>query len=175
MFAVIKTGGKQYKVAENDILVVEKLNGAEGEIIELGDVLLVQDDDKADIGGPTVSGATVAAEIIDQGRGEKIIVFKKKRRKRYRRTHGHRQHQTVLRVTEILTGGKKPSKKAADKKPTPKAGKPAAEKAEKPAAKEPAGKKPAAKAAAPAKAKTSPKPKAEPKSKPAAKKTTKDS
>jgi len=117
MFAVIKTGGKQYKVAENDIVTVEKLDATKGDVIQLTEVLMVGEGAKAEIGAPTVSGASVAAEVLDQSRSDKIIVFKKKRRKKYRRTHGHRQDQTVLRVTEILTGGKKPSKaKAAAKK-----------------------------------------------------------
>ena len=144
MFAVVKTGGKQYKVAENDIVVVEKLVGAAGDIVELTDVLMVGDGDKSEIGVPNVEGATVAAQVVEQSRADKIIVFKKKRRKDYRRTRGHRQHQTVLRITEILTGGKKPSKaKAAAKKPA----RTKAKAAPKPDIKAPA-KKPAAKKAA---------------------------
>jgi large subunit ribosomal protein L21 len=173
MFAVIKTGGKQYKVAENDILVVEKLAGEAGDIVELTDVLMVGDGAKSEIGTPRVAGATVAAQVIEQSRADKIIVFKKKRRKDYRRTHGHRQHQTVLRVTEILTGGKKPSKsKPAAKKPAAKAKtapKPAAEAKTKPPAKKTAAatKKPASKKAAATKPAAAAKPAAK---KPAAKK-----
>lgn len=162
MFAVIKTGGKQYKVAENDIVTVERLDATKGDIIQLTEVLMVGEGAGAEIGAPTVSGASVAAEVLDQSRSDKIIVFKKKRRKKYRRTHGHRQDQTVLRVTEILTGGKKPSKaKAAVKKEDTKAEPKKADKAEakpKTAAKKAESKaeaKPAAKAddkkAAPAK------------------------
>jgi len=136
MFAVIKTGGKQYKVAENDIVIVERLEATKGDVIQLTEVLMVGEGAKAEIGTPTVSGASVAAEVLDQSRSDKIIVFKKKRRKKYRRTHGHRQDQTVLRVTEILTGGKKPSKaKAAAKKDDTKAEPKKAEAKSKPAAK----------------------------------------
>ncbi len=121
MFAVIKTGGKQYKVAPEDVITVEKLKAEAGEIVEISDVLMVGGDGAPQVGAPLVDGATVTAEVVEQTRSDKIIVFKKKRRKNYRRTHGHRQYQTVLRITEILTGGKKPSKKAAAKKPEPKA------------------------------------------------------
>lgn len=119
MFAVIKTGGKQYKVAPEDIITVEKLKAEAGEIVELRDVLMVGGDGAPQVGAPLVDGATVTAEVVEQIRGGKIVVFKKKRRKNYRRTHGHRQDHTVLRITEILTGGKKPSKKAAARKPKP--------------------------------------------------------
>jgi len=155
MFAVIKTGGKQYKVAKDDVIAVEKLEGDPGATVELTDVLMVGDDKAQTTGTPLVDGATVAAEVVKQDRSAKIIVFKKKRRKDYRRTKGHRQQVTVLRITDILTDGKKPAKKAAAKKPAAKeeeakpAAKPAAkadDKAEaKPAAKKPAAKKPAAK------------------------------
>lgn len=174
MFAVIKTGGKQYKVAENDILVVEKLDGTAGDIVELNEVLMVGGDGSADVGNPTVKGAMVAAEVLEQSRSDKIIVFKRKRRKDYRRTAGHRQQQTILRVTEILTGGKKPSKakaKAAPAKPATKqseAKKPEAKKSE---VKNTEAEKPAAKTAAkpaPAKKAAPAKPAAK---KPAAKKT----
>ena len=120
MFAVIKTGGKQYKVAPNDVLRIEKIAGEPGDTVELGSVLMVGGEDGLTIGAPLVEGAAVAAEVIEQARADKIIVFKKKRRKNYRRRNGHRQHETVLRVTEILTGGKKPSQaKTAKAKPTP--------------------------------------------------------
>lgn len=130
MFAVIKTGGKQYKVAQDDKLTVEKLDASVGDIVELTDVLMVGGDGTPEIGAPMVSGAMVAAEVLEQSRSDKIIVFKKKRRKDYRRTHGHRQDQTVLRITEILTGGKKPSKakSTAKKADTKAAKKPAAKK-----------------------------------------------
>jgi large subunit ribosomal protein L21 len=123
MFAVIKTGGKQYKVAPNDVLRIEKIAGEPGDTVELGAVLMVGGADGLTIGAPLVEGAAVAAEVIEQARADKIIVFKKKRRKNHRRRNGHRQHETVLRVTEILTGGKKPSQaakaKAAKAKPAP--------------------------------------------------------
>ena len=171
MFAVIKTGGKQYKVAPGDTLFVEKLPGEAGEIVALDQVLMLGDDKGTTVGTPLVEGATVAAEVLRQDRHAKIVVFKKKRRKNYRRTHGHRQETTVLQVTEILTGGKKPSGKVAAKAKAPAkapekakdeapAKKAAAKKAEAPkteakkpeakkaAPKKPAAKKPAAKAPA---------------------------
>ncbi len=123
MFAVIKTGGKQYKVAPNDVLRIEKIEGQPGDTVELGAVLAVGGEAGVTLGAPLVEGAMVAAEVIEQGRAAKIIVFKKKRRKNHRRRNGHRQHQTVLRVTEILTDGKKPgkapSKAAAKAAPAP--------------------------------------------------------
>ena len=118
MFAVIRTGGKQYRVAPNDIIEIEKIAGKPGDIVELGEVILLGGDGGPKTGSPTIAGALVAAEVIEQKRGEKIIVFKKKRRKNYRRKNGHRQSLTALRITEILTDGKKPSKQAA--KPEPK-------------------------------------------------------
>lgn len=104
MFAVIRTGGKQYKVAENDVIAVEKLVGEPGEMIELGDVLMVGAGAEVSAGTPLVAGATVSAELVEHRRADKIIVFKKKRRHNYRRKNGHRQHQTVLRITGIRTG-----------------------------------------------------------------------
>src|SRR5580692_6921470 len=106
MFAVFKTGGKQYRVAAEDML-----KGEPGEIVEFGEVLVVGGD-SVTLGAPTIAGATVAAEVIEQGRGAKIIAFKKRRRKNSRRKIGHRQEFTLLRITEILTDGKKPSKQA---------------------------------------------------------------
>ena len=121
MFAVIRTGGKQYKVAPADVIAVEKLNAEAGDIVEFADVLMVGGDGAAEIGAPLVAGATVAAEVVDQTRGKKLFVFKKKRRHTYRRRAGHRQDLTMIRITEILTGGAKPSKaKAAAKKPAAK-------------------------------------------------------
>jgi len=111
MFAVFKTGGKQYRVAADDVLKVDKVKGEPGEIVEFGEVLVVGGD-TVSLGAPTVSGATVAAEVLEQARGPKIIVFKKRRRKNSRRKRGHRQEFTLLRITEILTDGKKPSKTA---------------------------------------------------------------
>lgn len=101
MYAVIRTGGKQYRVAPNDILEIEKVPGAVGETIELSDVLLVGDEGEIKVGAPTVEGAAVAAEVIEQGRSDKIIVFKKKRRHNYRRKKGHRQELTIIRIVEI--------------------------------------------------------------------------
>ena len=110
MFAVIRTGGKQYRVAPNDIIEVEKIAGRPGDIVELAEVILLGGDGSPKTGSPTVAGALVAAEVVAQVRGEKIVVFKKKRRANYRRKKGHRQALTALRITEILTDGKKPSK-----------------------------------------------------------------
>ncbi len=101
MFAIVKTGGKQYTVAENDVIVVEKLAGDAGSEIKLEDVLLVGAEGKTTVGTPLVSGASVTAEIIEQGKGDKVVIFKKKRRQNYRRTKGHRQEQTVLRIKSI--------------------------------------------------------------------------
>ncbi len=130
MFAVFKTGGKQYRVAAEDVLKVDKIQGEPGEIVEFGEVLLVSGD-SVTVGVPTVAGATVAAEVLEQGRGPKIIAFKKRRRKNSRRKRGHRQEFTLLRVTEILTDGNKPSKTAkpkAERAPAPAAeAEPAAE------------------------------------------------
>src|SRR3989441_13064854 len=114
MFAVIKTGGKQYRVAAEDKLKVEKVAGEPGEIIQFGEVLVVGGDNVT-LGNPTVSGASVAAEVLDQGRGPKIIAFKKRRRKNSRRKRGHRQEFTLNRVPEILTDGAKPTKPARPK------------------------------------------------------------
>jgi large subunit ribosomal protein L21 len=131
MFAVFKTGGKQYRVAAEDVLRVDKVKGEPGEIVEFGEVLVVGGDNVT-LGVPTVAGATVAAEVLDQARGGKIIAFKKRRRKNSRRKRGHRQEFTLIRITEILTDGKKPSKTA---QPRPKrAPKPAPADTETPAA-----------------------------------------
>ena len=115
MFAVIKTGGKQYRVAANDLLKVEKLAGYPGDIIQFSQVLAVGDGDQATIGAPLVEGAMVTAEVVEQGRHATVIAFKKRRRQNSRRTRGHRQHETTVRIDEILTDGAQPSKKAAAK------------------------------------------------------------
>ncbi len=112
MFAVIKTGGKQYTVSPEDVIKVEKLEGAAGDTVVFDSVLLVGGEGDAQVGAPLVEGATVAAEIVDQGRGRKIIIFKKRRRQNSRRRNGHRQHFTSVKITEILTGGKAPAKAA---------------------------------------------------------------
>ena len=101
MFAVIRTGGKQYKVAEGDVIAVEKLAGEPGATIELAEVLMVGEGASASAGTPFVAGASVSAELVEHRRGDKIIVFKKKRRKNYRRKHGHRQELTVLQIEGI--------------------------------------------------------------------------
>jgi large subunit ribosomal protein L21 len=189
MYAVIKTGGKQYRVANGDVIAVERLAGEPGSTVSLGPVLMVNDDKSSTVGTPVVEGAAVSAEVLEQTRGDKIIVFKKKRRKGYRRTMGHRQDLTVLRITDVTGKGKaapkraakaaeKPAeeaKPAADEKPAeakPAEAKPAAKKpaAKKPAAKKPAAKKTAAKKPA-AKKPAAKKPAAK---KPAAKKADKE-
>jgi large subunit ribosomal protein L21 len=111
MFAVFKTGGKQYRVAADDVLKVATVKGEPGEIVEFGEVLVVGGDTVA-LGTPTISGATVAAQVLEQGRGPKIIAFKKRRRKNSRRKRGYREEFTLLRITEILTDGKKANKDA---------------------------------------------------------------
>src|ERR1700761_4433509 len=118
MFAVFKTGGKQYRVATEDVLKVDKIEGEPGQVVEFGEVLVVGGDSVM-LGSPTVSGATVAAEVLDQGRGAKVIAFKKRRRKNSRRKRGHRQEFTLLRITEILTESKKPSKTGRPKTEAP--------------------------------------------------------
>jgi large subunit ribosomal protein L21 len=115
MFAVFKTGGKQYRVAADDVLKVATVKGEPGDIVEFGEVLVVGGD-SVTLGAPTISGATVAAEVIEQGRGPKIIAFKKRRRKNSRRKRGYREEFTLLRITEILTDGQKPSKEARPKR-----------------------------------------------------------
>jgi len=116
MYAVIKTGGKQYRVAPDDVLEIEKLPADPGETIEFKDVLLVDQGGEPKIGTPLVDGAIVSAEVVEQGRGEKIIIFKKKRRQNYRRRNGHRQYLTTVRILEILLDGQKPRKAGAKAK-----------------------------------------------------------
>jgi large subunit ribosomal protein L21 len=101
MFAVIRTGGKQYKVAKDDVITVEKLPSELGAVVEFAEVLMIGDGAEVAAGTPLLAGAAVSATVVEQSRAAKIIVFKKKRRKNYRRKKGHRQYQTVLRVTEI--------------------------------------------------------------------------
>jgi large subunit ribosomal protein L21 len=107
MFAVIKTGGKQYRVAANDQITIEKLIGSAGETVAFEHVLMLTRDGVTTVGAPTVAGASVAAEIIEQGRGDKVISFKKRRRQNSKRKRGHRQDLTVVRITDILTDGAK--------------------------------------------------------------------
>jgi len=164
MFAVIRTGGKQYRVAPNDVIEIEKVAGKPGDIIELSEVILLGGDGGPKTGSPTIAGALVAAEVIEHKLSDKIVVFKKKRRANYRRKKGHRQALTALRITEILTDGKEPSKAAPKPEPKKDGKKPEGAKGEvqtekKPAAKKaeakPANKKPATKQAAKAPAKKS--------------------
>jgi large subunit ribosomal protein L21 len=150
MFAVIRAGGKQYRVAPEDVIRIDRVAGEPGQIVEFGEVLVVGGD-KPELGLPTVAGATVAGEVLQHTRGDKVIAFKKRRRKNSRRKRGYRHEFSVIRITEILTGGAKPSKEA---KPRPKReAKPKADAEASPAAeakpaartKKPAAKKPAAK------------------------------
>ena len=158
MFAVIRTGGKQYKVAKNDVIVVEKLLGDAGDEVDFTDVLALNDGAATKFGTPVVGNALVTAEVLEQARGDKIIIFKKRRRKNYRRKNGHRQDLTVLRITEILAdAAQRPAKKERVKE-TPKA-EPAAEAAAGSArARSGAAKAPAKKAASAAKTKPAQKP-----------------
>jgi large subunit ribosomal protein L21 len=153
MFAVIKAGGKQYRVAAEDIIRVDRVVGEPGQVIEFGEVLLLGGD-TPQIGVPTVSGAMVAGEVLQHTRGDKVIAFKKRRRKNSRRKRGFRHEFSMIRITEILTDGAKPSKEPPPRpkrEPKPKAEGEAAAAAEaKPAkakakAKKPAAKKPATK------------------------------
>jgi large subunit ribosomal protein L21 len=129
MYAVIKTGGKQYKVAPNDILTIEKLPAETGTVVQFDQVLMVGGSGKSAVGAPLVAGAVVTATVLDQQKGDKILVFKKRRRKNYRRKKGHRQFETVVRIAGIYTDGAKPDLTAAAP-----AKKPAAKKAAKKAA-----------------------------------------
>ena len=108
MFAVIRTGGKQYRVAAQDTLKVDRLDGEPGQIVQFGEVLTIGGD-SVTVGKPIVAGASVAAEVLEQGRGPKIIAFKKRRRKNSRRRRGFRAEFTLVRITEILTDGQKPT------------------------------------------------------------------
>ncbi len=116
MYAVIKTGGKQYRVEKNAVIQVEKLAGEAGDEISFDQVLLIGEGEKAEIGMPLLAGARVTAEVLEQTRGPKIVVFKKKRRKHYRRKQGHRQDLTVLRVTDIKAEAKAEAKPKAEAK-----------------------------------------------------------
>ncbi|CAN7192256.1 50S ribosomal protein L21 [Pararhizobium sp. LjRoot235] len=116
MFAVIKTGGKQYRVAANDVVTIEKLDGVAGDKIEFTEILMVGVGADATIGAPFVEGAVVSAEVVEQGRAKKVIAFKKRRRQNSKRTRGHRQHQTTVRILDIAAAGK--AKKASKKSET---------------------------------------------------------
>jgi large subunit ribosomal protein L21 len=113
MYAVIKTGGKQYRVAADQKIQIEKLTGAAGDQVEFTNVLMVSNGASVEVGAPFVAGATVVGEIASQDRGPHLVIFKKRRRKHYRRKNGHRQDLTSVTIREILTGGAKPSAKAA--------------------------------------------------------------
>ncbi|CCV10878.1 50S ribosomal protein L21 [Mesorhizobium sp. STM 4661] len=120
MFAVIKTGGKQYRVAANDLLKIEKVEGQVGDIVEIGHVLAHGEGENVTFGAPFVDGALVTAEVVEQGKNRTVIAFKKRRRQNSRRKIGHRQLLTTVRIAEILLDGAKPSKKAAAKTEAPK-------------------------------------------------------
>src|SRR3954447_8297657 len=160
MFAVIKTGGRQYRVVPDDVLEIGKIAGDVGTIVQLGEVLLVGGESPV-LGAPTVAGASVAAEVLQHKRGPKVISFKKRRRKNSRRKRGYRDEITVLRITEILTNDNKPTIGPRPKREKPVVAAPVDGDDDAPAPKKKApAKKPAAKAAA--------KPRAKPDSKNAA-------
>ena len=155
MFAVIKTGGKQYKVAEGDEIVIEKLVADAGDSVTFDDVLMLGDDKKVTIGEPMVAGASVVGTVAAQRKGKKVLIMKKRQRNTYRRKKGHRQLETVVTIESILADGKKaPAKKKAAPKTDDASKAKAAPKADAkaPAAKKAAAEKPAAKKAEPKKA-----------------------
>lgn len=156
MYALVRTGGKQYRVAKDDTILVERIAADEGAEVILDDVVMLGDGDKVTIGTPRVAGAAVSATVVSQTRGPKIIIFRRKRRKNHRRTQGHRQDLTLLKINAIAEDGKSLKPKAAP--------------AKKAAAKEEAAPKAAAKKAAAKKAAPKAEAKAAPK-KAAAKKT----
>ncbi|MBI4725533.1 MAG: 50S ribosomal protein L21 [Rhodomicrobium sp.] len=114
MYAVIRTGGKQYKVAPQDVLQIEKIEGAAGDAVQFPDVLMVGGEGEPRFGTPLVSGTVVSAEVVEQGRGPKVIIFKKRRRQNYRRKRGHRQELTTVRILEIGTAKAAPAKATAE-------------------------------------------------------------
>jgi large subunit ribosomal protein L21 len=150
MFAVIKAGGKQYRVAPEDVIRIDRVKGEPGAVVEFGEVLLLGGD-SPQLGAPTVAGATVAGEVLQHARGDKVIAFKKRRRKNSRRKRGYRHEFSLIRITEILTEGAKPSQtpparpKREAKKPEPAPAAEAAAGKAKPAKKASRAKKPAAK------------------------------
>ena len=153
MYAVVKTGGKQYRVSKDDTIMVESIKAEAGTTVYLDDVMMLDNDGSVTIGTPRVEGAIVSAEVVKQARGPKLVIFRRKRRKNHRRTNGHRQDLTLLKILEISPDGnikavaKKPAAKKVEKKQA--AEKPVAKKA---AAKKPVAKKAAAKKPAPKKA-----------------------
>jgi large subunit ribosomal protein L21 len=118
MFAVIKTGGKQYRVAAEDVITIATLAGEPGTAVTFDQVLMVTNDNGTQVGAPVLEGVTVTGEVVEHTRGAKVIAFKKRRRQNSKRKRGHRQDYTVVRITEILAGGEKPKKAAAKKKTT---------------------------------------------------------
>ena len=149
MYALVKTGGKQYRVAKDDTILVERIAADEGAEVILNDIVMLADGDKVTIGTPKVEGAAVSATVMRQTRGPKIIIFRRKRRKNHRRTQGHRQDLTLLKINDIAEDAKKltPAKPAA-KTASKKAATTTESAAKKPAPKAAAAKKPAAKKAA---------------------------
>ena len=118
MFAVIKTGGKQYRVAADDVITIATLEAEPGAAVTFDQVLMVTNDNGTEVGAPLIAGATVMGEVVEHTRGAKVIAFKKRRRQNSRRKRGHRQDYTVVRITDILSAGEKPKKAAAKKKTT---------------------------------------------------------
>ncbi len=114
MYAIVETGGKQYRVAEGDLITVEKLEAAPGEKVELDKVLLLNENDEIKVGAPYIDGAKVMAEVVESGKGEKIVIFKYKAKKDYRRKQGHRQPYTTLKIESL---GGKPAKKKVQAEP----------------------------------------------------------
>ena len=158
MFAIVKTGGKQYRVAQNDVIQVEKLACTAGDSVEFKDVLLLGQGSSIKVGTPFNTEAKVRGTVLDQIRDDKVIIFKKKRRHNYRRKNGHRQYLTIVRITDILPEGKEVTAKAAPVKSTEKAKKSVKE----PIVKKASTKKAAPQQKVPAK-KAAPKPKKSPK------------
>jgi large subunit ribosomal protein L21 len=150
MYAVIRTGGKQYKVTENDVVAIERLDAEAGGELTFSEVLALHDGKAAKIGAPLVEGAQVIADVLEQRKGSKVIVFKKKRRQNYRRKNGHRQLETVVRITAILDAGqpRPAAKPKGEAQPKVKAAPNKAPAKKAPAKKAPAKKAPAKKAAA---------------------------
>jgi large subunit ribosomal protein L21 len=145
MYALVKTGGKQYRVSKDDTILVERIAADEGAEVILNDIVMLANGDKVTVGTPRVEGAAVSATVMRQTRGPKIIIFRRKRRKNHRRTQGHRQDLTLLKINDIAEDAKKlaPAKPAAKKAATTTKSAP-----KKPAAKKAVAKKPAAKKAA---------------------------
>jgi len=144
MYALVKTGGKQYRVSKDDTILVERIAAEEGAEVILNDIVMLGDGDKVTIGTPKVDGAAVSATVVRQTRGPKIIIFRRKRRKNHRRTQGHRQDLTLLKINDIAED----AKKLAPAKPVAKKAAPKAAAAKKPATKNATAKKAAPKAAA---------------------------